>query len=433
MVEIRTRGQWKSVQRDYDYIFSRTEDSCLYCLTNQEVALILASLSDATWLTRWYSVTSQTILSSRINELVSGLEAKLMADICTVVSGKLDKVRTTQADIINGQRDAVYAASSGNPQSIDSRVPNQTSPLAPDARGMDALCEAVDAWVRHRLNDEHNLMLALLGVAVADEVLLSTLLGPLGAIIGGAAIIYAGLSIEALEAAMADSAAIKHIACQLYDALIGVNNTQANFTSAIDGLTATGDHETTIVNILKATAGSSSYLGGTQRLSNWLHFEALLGGSYGNVDTGLVGSCTCDTWCYDFNFRLSDGGWVQWFGEGARYVAGEGWADITRSNGYKGLEVIRYFDASNITEIDVVIDNQNVSAPGVYVGTDPGGYYFTENGVEGQHTYYRTGLSLTGITSILINAYATSSTNIYLREVKIKGTGTNPFGADNCG
>lgn len=142
--------------------------------------------------------------------------------------------------------------------------------------------------------------------------------------------------------------------------------------------------------------------------------------------------CENPGWCYDFDFTTGSHGWEQWLGEGAVYTPGVGWTTVNRQNGGKGLEVIRYFSSSNITEIDVVVVAAGMTGGNVYVGTDPGGYSFNDGMSNGQVIYYRQNIAQDGITSILVNAAAAAADSIVLVEVKILGTGINPFGTDNC-
>lgn len=142
--------------------------------------------------------------------------------------------------------------------------------------------------------------------------------------------------------------------------------------------------------------------------------------------------CACNEWCYTFDFTTTDGGWQQWFGQGANYQSGIGWQAITRSDGSKGLEIIRYFDASTVTDIEVTLVSDNVTSANLYIGTDPGGWNVTDAQINGTHTYTHNGLALIGVTSLLINAAAAAATQITVTAVTLKGTGTNPFGGNNC-
>ncbi len=138
------------------------------------------------------------------------------------------------------------------------------------------------------------------------------------------------------------------------------------------------------------------------------------------------------SWCHTFDFVKSNGGFEPWYGQGAEYVSGQGWIDITRSNNTKGFEIIRYFDASILTDISATVVSTNVNGANIYIGTDPGGWYVIDTQTNGTNIYEHTGLILSGITSVLFNAAATTADSIVCTSVTFKGLRVNPFGNNNC-
>jgi len=72
----------KSQLFDYDFVTGESEDKCLFCLSGQQVAYLLASLEPARWKTRWYSPTDQEIDTDWLDAVFSELEVELMTDHC---------------------------------------------------------------------------------------------------------------------------------------------------------------------------------------------------------------------------------------------------------------------------------------------------------------------------------------------------------------
>lgn len=288
---------------DYDYIFGLTNNACMVCLTDREIAWILTNLDYGHWAARWHGSYSK----DNADALIDGLAGKLMDSFCNDVTGALYQIQIAQIDILNLQRISVYVAE--NPQTIDTNNPPEGSNFEAGGGGGDtgdgALCIAAEAYVRHKLDETIKLYTASLGAAAVATGVLAALTGGLGAIFGGVVVIVAGVALANVTDAAADNAAIHNVSCQLYGALKGAVATEANFVAAIDSLTGSTANQATIVNILQAGAGSGSYLGGTQRLSNYLHFLQLLGGSVVSVQAGLA-ECLCNTWCYEWDLKVDD-------------------------------------------------------------------------------------------------------------------------------
>lgn len=79
--QAREKKGWKAIQADYDFVLSLSDRKCSYCLTDQQVAIVLAVAESFHWPTRWYSST-QDIDSDVIDALASGLEKALMSGCC---------------------------------------------------------------------------------------------------------------------------------------------------------------------------------------------------------------------------------------------------------------------------------------------------------------------------------------------------------------
>lgn len=159
-------------------------------------------------------------------------------------------------------------------------------------------------------------------------------------------------------------------------------------------------------------------------------------------------------WCYEFDFTASNGSWTPrtvFSGTPGSYSAGVGWVhgdfrSSASSSFYRGVEIVRTFSSATITSIEVEFD----LTKGSYVSSSDYGVVRIESpsptvraqilrsaAVSGSaQTLTFTGLiTQTSITLFLhssVQASASYSGSATIKRVTIRGTGVNPFGADNC-
>lgn len=245
--------------------------------------------------------------------------------------------------------------------------------------------------------------------------------GAFAAGIGALGALLSAIDGAVLSLALADQAVWDDLACDCYC------NMEDDFTYTAAQVTAIGEANASRHAFpLSTVIPNAVYLMGVTGMSNAARYNGDVS-AYPATQAG----CTCE-WCYVFDFTASAAGWEQWLGQGATYSAGIGWQDITRTDTTKGLEIIRYFTASTITDIEVTIISDNITNGNVYIGADPGGWSATDTQTNGTHTYTHAGLALNGVTSVLINAAAQWATHITVTAITLKGTGENPFGGNNC-
>lgn len=174
-------------------------------------------------------------------------------------------------------------------------------------------------------------------------------------------------------------------------------------------------------------------------------------GDVGLSNAGATGSapadcsgCSCN-WCYTFDFTASDGGWVARGGTDAQYLAGQGWSTVAPGGSDSVYCVIdRTFTLSTLTEISMVLDYNK----GGLGGSPPVEQVILRN-AGSAYTYYSNtsppdGTPLTvGWTGsqaendLEANVWTTNDRThgagfCIIRSITLHGTGSNPFGSDNC-
>jgi hypothetical protein len=194
--------------------------------------------------------------------------------------------------------------------------------------------------------------------------------------------------------------------------------------------------------------------GGVVNAQGWFQInDADLSNNYGNyqlcyqVQNNVVAS-----WCYEFDFALTNGGWtasLDGFYEGL-WSAGSGWTPNTGTDAGGDLRRIMdilspTFASTTITEIDMLFDYV-----GGYFNADSLAYRISYNGgvlMNVQHSAATDGtnklFSWTGSLAMtrlelyiqtdfgFVSPHSPTGSAL-LKRVTIKGVGTNPFGSSNC-
>lgn len=428
------RTQYKALLMDYDWIFSLPENGCLYCLSGQQVALLLASVEMYKWQTRWNSPTDSPINEGEILRLVEGIESELMSPKCDDIRTEFWRIRVAQTDIINQQRHGRY---DGTAQSVNSNCPGvgENFDYAGGA-GDAALCAAARVYVCLKLIETYNLMLASLAAAAAATGLLAALTGGLGAIPGGAVVLLAGLALASVEAALADEAAIIDVACDLYQALQGVECSEANFWIAINGLSVGTGTRATIVGILQSSLNQNVY--------NWYHFLEILGQA--KVSQDGLDDCPCEAvWCHQWLSGLGHDEWslIDYIGCTPSWVDDkmEG-CTPSPANAVGGAIELTVTPSRTLTRVQAYV-TWNSTRSG---GTD-GAQIKINDTIVASHSWeggsgvgsvtLDTGAISVSAGDVRVQIFArnnNSSDGSYARIeiVTIEGLGTSPYGEDNC-
>jgi len=165
-------------------------------------------------------------------------------------------------------------------------------------------------------------------------------------------------------------------------------------------------------------------------------------GEVGLANAGTIGEstrdcsgCSCE-WCYEFDFTLSDGGWNSFSSPGAVYTPGVGWQDQT-VGGTRGTYIESdTFAPTVVTHIELTYDASGNVTSDVRYGRLSGTIVMIDVcsgslgtditvGWDGSVTFDQVGVQVGNSTS-----FATGASTI--KRVLLRGTGTNPFGDDNC-
>jgi len=166
-------------------------------------------------------------------------------------------------------------------------------------------------------------------------------------------------------------------------------------------------------------------------------------GEVGLSNAGTIGESTRDCsgcgcqWCYEFDFTLSDGGWTEFTDgvPGATYVLGVGWVDKT-TGGTRGtfiqspvVDLTTFteiqFDYTAVSNVTSTVDYGQNGASFPMVDVCPGALGSFTVTWDGSVDFDRVGLQVGNSTGFAAGSSVIS-------RARYKGTGTNPFGDDNC-
>lgn len=411
-----TARNWKSLQFNYDDLIDTPDHSCMYCLTDRQVKMILAQTEYIGWKSRYQSPNGNTIDTDIIDRWRAELEDALMGTGCfEELNTQQYYTQQRQNKLINAERASIY---DGTPTSINPNAPTTNFNGDNSTARNDGLCSASKDYVRSRVLETLNLYrLQLAGASVAAGIA-GWFGGVFGLIGGGIAVLIAALQLADVELAAADNTQLDNVTCELYNTLKGTAISPANFNTKIQALNVgTGTHAT-IVNILKSTSA---------RMENYLLFVDLLGEWYLRAQAGAQ-DCPCNTeWCYEWDFTVSNGLWTAG-GVDATYVAGQGW----KSGVNQGLiQIKRTMSLSQIKSVRVIM-SVAAAAGGPGLRAPMPNMNSTTGATDHTFTLSYSGVELNVAFDSNFSGGTNPVYNGYIRKVVVRGTGANPFGADNC-
>lgn len=321
----------------------------------------------------------------------------------------------------------------GDVTTINEFCPSEFVGIGGDA-GKNALCLAVEAWMKGVIVDYRNraaVGLGIVGVAAALTWLINPIIG-IGA--SAAIAIFFGSQAYTYLQACENQSAVNNIICCITDALWDLNE-PVNFTNWLHGWidscndwTVDSD-EYFLMHIMEAAA---------QSVPNFAVFIDVFGNAYQALAAGMPVDCVCGGWCYLFDFTTGEAhGWTAWAGYTSDPVLGSGYTSTTAVPGNPGnrqyilLQLLETFDNCDQVEVvyssnnNVVMEWRDTAGNRIipYGGAQAFGTerhaYFTLSGVEWDNdtTHFYT---------------PQPSPTWTLHKIIMRGHGTNPFGSDNC-
>ena len=206
-----------------------------------------------------------------------------------------------------------------------------------------ALCLAVDSWITELMNrgidyiEKSILIVTPIGVAGLANPIVPTWL------IGGA-FAAAALALAELHSQMSDDEYRDYLKCAMYDALLGESTTgTAAFAESWDNLPARPPPPESGPENLARDAIEAWGRSQLNNVDNYLGFIKTLNSAMSIASALTDDDCGCiASWEFEFDFTVSDGGWVtdpqDGSGWGATYSAGNGWVN-SGSGGEKSLAI----------------------------------------------------------------------------------------------
>jgi hypothetical protein len=144
---------------------------------------------------------------------------------------------------------------------------------------------------------------------------------------------FTAMTIANLTTASTDGVLWSEVTCAIYNAIKG------------DGYVTAGNLPTVITNLCNLPYSNAAAVGAICSfatdfgINNWQTLQNV--GALDDVD------CTgCATWCYEFDFTASNGGWNILSGYVGVYVPGTGWQSQTNGSGNTEIVIQRLLGAS---------------------------------------------------------------------------------------
>lgn len=286
-------SNFKAVAMDWEYFISLSDEGQLYCLSEQQIYVLLVQLEYVGWLTRWYNTdditqtTVDRVKSDLMEALMSCVEIQILVD---QANENLITQVTNRAIQSQALRDELDAAYTGDPTSINPNAP--TTDFGSSGDRYDALCAGLMAFVYQFARAQADSVRAGQVGGLAAISLIALLLIPglnIFFLVGASIAVLIGLgtvgvTTEIAIQALTDTAALDAVVCCMRDNLDELSVSEANWLSALDGCAFEGGSHAQIV---------ADFLGATLA-DNYLTILNILGQAYtGVVDGEQLPECPC--------------------------------------------------------------------------------------------------------------------------------------------
>lgn len=303
----------------------------------------------------------------------------------------------------------------------------------PNPAVTDQQCQSARSamfYIRNRLEQVTNGLSGGLLAAGLTTLIIGALadLGPyglIGATILDAMITLAGIGVSAINGAMT-SLVWDDFACILYCNMDANGFFPAAALSNIldDVDTQIGGTAATILHVLIEFWG----------------YAGIINSGYMLLGSGACTGCAC-TWCYEWNFTVDSGGWFS--NSGAVFIPPFSTVDISATgHNSRRCQIRRNFATTTITHVEFdftytagtfnsATNRWAISYQGAVLA------FSTANPGNGGHTVQWNG-SQAGATAVGLAVSTCDRTAVAwdgaatITRCLIRGTGNNPFGADNC-
>ena len=313
-----------------------------------------------------------------------------------------DAPNTVLPDLTADDKDEIFGGAMALVLHLEERVKDFLSALAIAANIIDAVSELVSA-------------VPILNMLPFDEIL--ALMADINSF--GESAVNASLTPELRE----------QLACDMF--CIIVDNGGDMDTGTLESWR--------VENLDTLNPGQASIIGMSYLLSEKEHFDRyFLGLNDLNADwETLCTECAPPSgdWCYTFDFTANDGGWLADILSGqtlAQHSAGNGWYHATTGTTYRGRACWIHIDVNAyITHIDVV----TAAANHQNVGFDYDSPFYPDGtgAIYGETAATFSADPEQTVTTLGIGVDKGGTTlSTVIERITLYGTGTNPFGADNC-
>jgi len=361
-------NNFKAVAADWEYFSTLSDEGQLYCLSEQQVYVILVQLEYVGWLTRWYN--TEDITQTTVDRVKSDLMEALMS--CVDVQILVDQAALNLVDSVTNKqlesqllRDALEAEYDGDPTSINPSAP--TTDFGSSGDRLDALCAGLMAFVYQFARSQADSVRAgqvggLIAVALIAALLIPGLnvfflVGASVAVLLGLGTI--GVTTEVAIQALTDTEALDDVVCLMRDRLKSQSVTEAHWNAVLNTYPfGTGTHQAIVADFIKACLPQ-----------NYLTILNILGKGYDAVMAGeIVPECPCDpeAYIYQWDFGVSNGGW-EVLGVNQGTYNGSAWEmqSFTATTQYVGVQIgIGVPSDGNITTLEADLEDVVLGAAG---------------------------------------------------------------------
>lgn len=278
----RYMSNFKAVAADWEYFSSLSDEGQLYCLSEQQIYVLLVQLEYVGWLTRWYN--TDDINQTTVDRVKSDIMEALMS--CVDIQVLIDQAKITASHETTNQllqsqeiRDILADRYDGTPTSINPSAP--TTDFGASGDRYTALCAAITAFVyKFAANQASVIRLNEVGGAAAVALIAALLIPGLNIFLlvgAGIAVLLGfgviGVSSETAIAALTDQAALNDVICFMRDTLMSESVTEANWNACLDSYPfGVGTHQAIVADFIKATLAD-----------NYLSVLDMLGQGYDSV------------------------------------------------------------------------------------------------------------------------------------------------------